>query len=903
MGPPTDTNAHPHCDPKQRVALVHNGTVTNTVELFNETCDRLRAQGMDPEQLYGEALRCPDSDSGAIAFIIGLHLDLGMDTFAAMKAVVSRLEGSWAICLVSAHNPHSLYVARCGCPLLLTKDDHTHSVYVASETVAFMRHANDFVVLEDGDMMELNFAAVEELFRTRKVCRITKVQIRSTPEPHQFWIEKEVFEQPLVARVALQHFKLLRASHELRTIKQALEGVVDVTFDSDEHLVDHELELVSAMDPRDVRFEIPVHGDASLLKKIENRHRINIVAAGSSRHAAQYVATLFQRQAIFDLIETDDPTELKLYRYEHPDSTFIYVSQSGETLDTVKACNMLAERNPNAIKIAMLNNLNTLLDRSCELTMLINIGREMSLASTKAFTVQIMLLMSLLGYVVQAQDVGSRHEDFLVELKSSIISFGRGLKMVLRSEEQCERIARHLSEVKSMYVIGSGEGHAIAVEGALKLKEVTYMHVEGIAAGAMKHGTLASIDSKLRTPVICVMTPDEPEVTVNAVKQLKARGAYIILLASNAALAENVADEFIQLPSCGMLTAACAIVPIQMIAYKICILKGRNPDTPRGLAKTGAVHGGEDVVGLPGAGADGARGCERARAAPGGEGAENGGEVAALQHVQIKLGDLGEDTVVESLERRKRRGGARVEPEGGVEVEAANERVDNGGALPGAQVNRLGEQHGGGHALEPGEAAALLAPLGDDALRDGQGGSAQHVAERRLEQAAVKKYGVTGAGGEQLGRVATEAGADLVVEPHARERFERRGGAEAAARSRRAAASPETGASGHAPWEHRAREATRPGGRRGRCDPGAPARKNGKERRQALNRSLARLEPVRGCLVGERSPSAPRRVESPCAARGGRKVPDARHRAAASQQIATRTTHLRELGRLCTYRH
>ncbi|GFE55269.1 glutamine-fructose-6-phosphate transaminase [Babesia ovis] len=588
MGPPTDDNAHPHCDPKSRVALVHNGTVTNTVELFAEMCEKLRENGLDPKQMYGADMHCPDSDSRAIAYLIGLNLDLGADPFTAMKNVVSRLEGSWAICLVHAHNPHSLYVARSGCPLLLIKDDATRSVFVASETVAFMDRADYFVALEDGDVMELNFPVVEKLFATREVCRITKQILRSTPEPHQYWIQKEVFDQPLVARVALQHFKILRGSQKLRLIKQELEGVVDVTFDSEEHFITQELELISALDPDDVLFEIPVHGDASLLKNIEMRHKLNIVAAGSSHNAAKYVASLFQRCAMFEHLETDDPTELKLYRYTNPDSTFIYVSQSGETLDTVKACNHLAELNPSALKIAMLNNLNTLLDRSCDLTMLINTGREVSLASTKTFTVQIMLLMALIGYIVQAQDVDKHHAKFLRQMKKSIIGYGKALKSVLQCEEQCQKIAQRLCNVDAMYVIGSGEGYAIAQEAALKFKEITYIHAEGIASGVMKHGSLASIDPQKHTPVICIMTPDEPEVTVNATKQLKARGAFIIMLASNPAMADGM-DEFIQIPECGMLTAACAIVPVQMIAYKTAILRGLNPDTPRGLAKTVTV--------------------------------------------------------------------------------------------------------------------------------------------------------------------------------------------------------------------------------------------------------------------------------------------------------------------------
>nr|BAN65156.1 glucosamine--fructose-6-phosphate aminotransferase [Babesia bovis] len=468
------------------------------------------------------------------------------------------------------------------------KDDDTRSVYIASEAVAFMHRTDYFIVLEDGGVMELNYPVVQKLFTTREVCRITKQIIRSTPEPHKYWIQKEVFDQPLVARVALQHFKLVNASQKVRLLKQELEGLMDVTFDSEEHFIKEELELISSLNPDDVRFEIPVHGDANLLKNIEMRHKINLGAAGSSHNAAKYVASWFQRSAMFDHIETDDPTELKMYRYTNPDSTFIYVSQSGETLDTVNACNQLAELNPSALKIALLNNLNTLLDRSCDLTMLVNIGREVSLASTKTFTVQIMLLMALIGYIVQAQDLEKHHEEFLRQMKQSIIGYGLALKKVLCTEDICQRVAEHLCNVDSMYVIGSGEGYAIAQEAALKFKEITYIHAEGIASGTMKHGSLASIDPKKHTPVICIMTPDEPEVTVNATKQLKARGAFIIMLASNPAMGEGM-DEFIQIPECGMLTAACAVVPVQMMAYKIAMLRGWNPDTPRGLAKTVTV--------------------------------------------------------------------------------------------------------------------------------------------------------------------------------------------------------------------------------------------------------------------------------------------------------------------------
>ncbi|KAK1937473.1 glucosamine--fructose-6-phosphate aminotransferase [Babesia divergens] len=588
MGPPTDQNAHPHCDLKQRVALVHNGTVTNTVEVFNEMCEELRLRGLNPNEIYNTDLKCPDSDSGAIAYIIGLQLDLGADIFTAIKNVVSRLEGSWAICLVNANNPTSLYVARFGCPVLVIKDKETRSVLVASEAVAFMERSDDFVALEDGDVMELNYEKVDELYRTRTVLPITKQIIRSTPEPYEFWIQKEVVEQILVGRVALQHFKLINASRELKDIKQRLEGVVDVTFDSEADLVNRELELISAIDPLDVVFEIPVHGDASLHDGTVLHHNIQLIAAGSSGHATRYVANLFQRHATFNTIEADDPTELTLYRYDNPDSTFIYVSQSGETLDTVKACNYLSQRNPNAFKIAVVNNLNTLLDRSCDLIMMINIGREISLASTKAFTVEIMLLMALLGYILQVQDTEGKHADFLTDVKASILAFGNGIKTMLQKEDQYERIAQRLAKTQNVYIIGSGEGHAIALEGALKLKEVTYIFAEGIASGAMKHGHLASVDSKEATPVFVIAAIGD-QVTINAARQLKSRGAYIILMSADPTLGENLADEFIQLPLCGMLTAACAIVPIQIVAYKISIIKGRNPDTPRGLAKTVTV--------------------------------------------------------------------------------------------------------------------------------------------------------------------------------------------------------------------------------------------------------------------------------------------------------------------------
>ncbi|KAK1444111.1 glucosamine fructose 6 phosphate aminotransferase [Babesia gibsoni] len=589
IGTLTDENAHPHCDLKNRLALVHNGTVTNTVEVFNEMCDTLIKKGLEPSKLYNTKFECPDSDSGAIAYLIGLQLDLGYDIFTSLKNVVSRLEGSWAICLVTENNPKSLFVARQGCPVLVIKDELTRSVILASEAVAFWDRAEHFVVLDDGDIMELNYETVEELYKDRPVVPITKQVIQITPEPYDYWIQKEVVEQKLVYRVALQHLKLLKPSSDLKALKIYLEGLMDVTFDSGSEVVEKELKLLSAVDPCDIKFEIPGHGDKSLLNKAIANRNIHVIAAGSSGHAARYAVSLFQKYDCFNMIETDDPTELAEYRYLRPDSTFIYVSQSGETLDTVWACNHLIKANPNAFKIAMVNNLNTLLGRTCDMTMMLNIGREVSLASTKSFMVQLMLVTILLGYILEAQDTEGKHTEFLTEIKRSVLKFSHCIQEMMQYDEQYERIARVLADTPYLYTIGSCEGYAVAREGALKLKEVSYRFAEGFRAGAMKHGSLATISHRRKTPVICIVPEEDQEMTLNAARQLKARGAYIILMASDPSVSENLADEFIKLPKCGVFTAACATIPIQIMAYKIAIIKGMNPDTPRGLAKTVTV--------------------------------------------------------------------------------------------------------------------------------------------------------------------------------------------------------------------------------------------------------------------------------------------------------------------------
>ncbi|XP_951781.1 glucosamine--fructose-6-phosphate aminotransferase, putative [Theileria annulata] len=395
----------------------------------------------------------------------------------------------------------------------------------------------------------------------------------------------------------------------------------------------HDNSLLSKVDISTFGFDFP-NLPQDILIRLKKTKKLLFVACGSSLHAATYVAKILQKIHHFDLVEVDDASDLTLYRYHDKDVTVVHISNSGETLDCILALNFIKRINPDCLSISIINTVHTSLERSSDATIHLRIGREKSVPSTKAFTAQVTVLLIFSLYIISNNEIildplddstdycssvdkdepseyleltnkdfseqlttdededetynehyGSCHNYTIASLYKSLSIFPSAIAKLLKNDEQYDSLAQWLLKEKIVYILGRGCGHVVALEASLKMKEVAYIQAEGVLSGAMKHGIYAMIKEEENTTTISIITSEDKEMTINSTLQIKARGGYIIVITD---LEDEVdfADVLIRIPSIGALTPALAIIPIQIITSKIAILSNRNPDIPRGLAKT-----------------------------------------------------------------------------------------------------------------------------------------------------------------------------------------------------------------------------------------------------------------------------------------------------------------------------
>lgn len=593
VGRPSDKNAHPHFDLKKRLSLVHNGTVINTLQIFEEHYKPSIEKGEIP------GFELPDSDSASIAVFIGLEYDKCNDIMLSFKRTIAKLKGTWALCMISSSHPNSLFVACSEAPLLFAKSTKDDGIYIASEVTVFAHDANDCVALANGDILELSRKSVDELYKKCPLIGLSMENLGETPAPFDHWFLKEAMEQPYVSRLVLS--SICGATGNLGEMCERIRGngcVIDVNPSE----IEQECSLLSSLDPSSLQFTIPGL-DESSLSKFARCKRLFFVACGSSKYAATYAATILQKGFGFESIEVDDSSDLTLYRYWDPENVVIHISNSGETLDCILAANFIKSINQTCFNISLVNILHSTLERSCESSIYLRIGRENSVPSTKAFSAQIVLLLIVGAYAlsqkkdlsvqgnVKGGDEGfyTSNATLLSDIYGSLLKFGSCIAEMLSKNHTYIQLAKKLMNANRVYIIGKGGGYIIAQEGALKFKEVAYIQAEAVLCGAMKHGVLAMISTAESTPTICIITKEDARLSINCARQLKSRGAYLICLTDAPEVVQHFSDVVVPIPSCGLLTSALCVVPMQIIAYHMALLHGRNPDIPRGLSKAVTV--------------------------------------------------------------------------------------------------------------------------------------------------------------------------------------------------------------------------------------------------------------------------------------------------------------------------
>lgn len=575
-GGKSDANSHPHCDQFGHVAVVHNGTITN----YNELKRELKAEGVSEFK--------SETDTEVIAALIGLFVEQGASVLVATQLALKRLEGTWGLCVVARDEPGKIIVARNGSPLVIGygSDD---TMYIASETTAFNRHTKRFISLQDGElavvtpgMAELNPESLGnsgpesdsgnslQRFPTSRLATAPDVNIRLSPDPYPHWTIREISEQPQAVAAALGYGG--RVS-ETQVYLGGLEAEKDRML-SIQHLL--------------------------------------IAACGTSLNASKYGAKLMRSLGAFDSVMTEDAAEVTVETLPKAGAGaggLLVVSQSGETKDVHRVLRLAESGDNNSNhdrlpRFSVVNAVGSLIARSTKCGVYLNAGRENAVASTKAFVTQVTVMGLIAGWFAQNRQLDSENNSNnphvqktnapATELIQAMHRLPITMGMALRTRNQCKEVAESLKDAEHLFVLGKGYGEPIAYEGALKIKEITYVHAEGYSGGALKHGPFALIENKTgkfgQTPIILIVLDDEHGTHMKtAAEEVRARGAQTIVITDCPSMCEDIADVIIPIPNNGPLTALLAVIPLQIIAYELALKRGINPDVPRNLAKAVTV--------------------------------------------------------------------------------------------------------------------------------------------------------------------------------------------------------------------------------------------------------------------------------------------------------------------------
>jgi glucosamine--fructose-6-phosphate aminotransferase (isomerizing) len=534
-GVPSERNAHPHIS-RDGLAIVHNGIIENYEELRAD----LEKRGY---QFTSE------TDTEVIAHRVHWHLQTVHDLFKAVRATVAELEGAYALVVVSEHDPDRLIVAREGCPVVVGLGVEEN--FVASDVAALLPVTRRFMFLEEGDVAEVRRTAVRVLDRNGA------------------FVERAVRESELSADAAekgeFAHYMLKEIHEQPWALANTLQ----------ERVANGRL-LEAAFGP----------AATEVLKRTRNVH---IVACGTSYHAA-CVARYFIEQISKIPCAVDIASE---YRYRSPlvppDSLFVTISQSGETADTLAALR-LAKQSGYLSQLAICNVPESSLVRESELVMLTRAGPEIGVASTKAFTTQLTALGMLVVALARHRGADPERERGLV---TRLIELPGLVEKTLQLDPLIRRLAaeRFASKHHALF-LGRGALYPIAMEGALKLKEISYIHAEAYPAGELKHGPLALVDADM--PVVAVApNNDLLEKLKSNLMEVRARGGELIVFADpESGIAPSDGVTVIEMPKHVTYTQAPVVytIPLQLLAYHAAILRGTDVDQPRNLAKSVTVE-------------------------------------------------------------------------------------------------------------------------------------------------------------------------------------------------------------------------------------------------------------------------------------------------------------------------
>lgn len=537
-GEPNDVNAHPHVSNNGDLALIHNGIIENYAPLKEELISR------------GHVFSS-DTDTEVLVHLIDdIQRTEGTDLAESVRLALGNVVGAYAIVVVDSKYPDMLVAARKSSPLVIgIGDDGDH--FLASDATPIVEHTRNVVYMEDGEIAIID----------RKLgLRIRNIKNQETrPSIQALEIQLEALEKG-----GYEHFMLKEIYEQPRSIRDSMRGRLNLA-----------------------QSDIVLGGIKDHEQRIVNAKRILIVACGTSWHAGMVGEYLFEEYARIP-VEVEYASE---FRYRNPviteDDIVIAISQSGETADTLAAIELAKGRGATIIGIC--NVVGSSIARMTHAGSYTHAGPEIGVASTKAFTAQVTLLTLMALMIGRRKGTidGAKFQQLLLELDS----IPAKVEKVLKTEAQVKYIAGIYKDARNALYLGRGYSFPVALEGALKLKEISYIHAEGYPAAEMKHGPIALIDEEM--PVFVIATQGASyEKVVSNIQEVKARkGKVIAIVTEGDTIVKEIADHTIEIPaSPEAFVPLLAVVPLQLLSYHVAVMRGCNVDQPRNLAKSVTVE-------------------------------------------------------------------------------------------------------------------------------------------------------------------------------------------------------------------------------------------------------------------------------------------------------------------------
>ena len=536
-GEPNDVNAHPHYSENGSIALLHNGIIENYGVLKAMLAEK------------GYTFRSETDTEVLVQFIEYLHTENRCTLFEAVQAALNQVIGAYAIAVLDRTNNDEIIAARKSSPLVVGIGEGEY--FLASDATPIVEYVKDVVYLNDGEIAVINRHKPLKVVNLNNI--ESKIDIRK--------LEMNISE---LEKGGYPHFMLKEIFEQPRTITDCIRGRINVEGTN-----------------------VVLSGILDNKERFLNARRIIFVACGTSWHAGLIGEYLFE-----DLCGIEVKVEYASeFRYRNPvihsDDVVIAISQSGETADTLAAIELAKSKG--AFVYGICNVVGSSIARATHSGTYIHVGPEIGVASTKAFTGQVTVLVMMA--MMLAKMKGLIDEEKYREVLRGLIAMPDNIKEVLDQHEHIQSVASIFTYARNFLYLGRGCNYPTAMEGALKLKEISYIHAEGCPAAEMKHGTIALIDQEMPTIVIAT-NGSVYEKTISNIQEIKARGGKVIVVVTEGdCIVAEMADYCIWIPKTAeCLTPLLSSIPLQLFAYYIAVNKGRNVDQPRNLAKSVTVE-------------------------------------------------------------------------------------------------------------------------------------------------------------------------------------------------------------------------------------------------------------------------------------------------------------------------